>query len=333
MTENVLSDRVRAMFLLCAVGDALGMPCETYHAEKIKERYGIVKKYHEPVDHKWFNGHPAGTWTDDTQLTLVVAQSLVRCGALVMDDMADAHVRAMNESVFGWGGSTISSVKRYHEGVHWSESGATSDDKRGKGNGIAMKIAPLSVYMELCNMTWEKRFDLCRVFAAFTHGTHMGIMSGIAQSAAISYCLSQDHFDKRDFLEYIFVICKCAEIFLVDHVEKDLFSQRLCNMIHCDFERLDDMSKRQLVGHGTCYVYDSLPVALMCMAQHPHSMDAIYNAASYGNDTDTIAAITGTLVGLVNGTKIIPQDLLDGLQNREIVDVTSMNFIGKFVFP
>src|SRR3989338_6949798 len=107
MTNQELRDRVTGMFLGIAIGDALGMPVEIMSAETIAAKYGRVTDYLEPKGHKWFDGKPAGTTTDDTQLTLVVAESLIANKGLNMGDLAYRHIQSwQTEGDRGFGKST-----------------------------------------------------------------------------------------------------------------------------------------------------------------------------------------------------------------------------------
>ena len=66
-------DRFRGCLLGGAVGDALGAPLEFMPLEEIVETYGPDG----PAD--LTNGaFPAGSFTDDTQMTLFVAEGVIR---------------------------------------------------------------------------------------------------------------------------------------------------------------------------------------------------------------------------------------------------------------
>ena len=56
-----------------AIGDALGAPVEFLSLEEIHERYGAAGI----ADLDAWGGHPAGSFTDDTQMTLATAIGLL----------------------------------------------------------------------------------------------------------------------------------------------------------------------------------------------------------------------------------------------------------------
>lgn len=150
-------NKVRGMVIGGAIGDALGMPVETWTPEKIKEVHpeGITR-FVPPKGHKWFDPEktPAGSTTDDTQLTIATMQGLIaghdnRKGSSFepyMDGIAQAHCTAMKATTDGWGTTTRDAIRRLQNGVHWSISGKTTEPHRGTGNGVPMKIAPLEAF-------------------------------------------------------------------------------------------------------------------------------------------------------------------------------------------
>src|SRR3989344_8801766 len=103
---TVTRQQIDGLFLGIAIGDAFGMPNETLTFEDICKR-GPLITYVRPDGHKWFDGREAGTWTDDTQLTLVVTESLIAKEKLDLDDMADRHIESVSkEGDLGFGSTT-----------------------------------------------------------------------------------------------------------------------------------------------------------------------------------------------------------------------------------
>lgn len=130
------------MFLGVAIGDALGMPVETMTAEEIESKYGRVTAYIQPDGHKWFDGLEAGTWTDDTQLTLAVARSLIKCGRINVYDIQKEHAEAYVENHKYWGKTTRQAIENFMQGKSYHDYGVFG----GAGNGVLMKMSPLALY-------------------------------------------------------------------------------------------------------------------------------------------------------------------------------------------
>ena len=66
-----LKGKFRGSMIGLAIGDALGMPVEGWTPERIRVELGGVS---DMLDGR---KGPAGTWTDDTGMTIAVAESLV----------------------------------------------------------------------------------------------------------------------------------------------------------------------------------------------------------------------------------------------------------------
>ena len=70
-----------------AIGDALGVPAEFKSREEL-ERYPIT----DMIGHGTFNV-PAGTWSDDTSMTLATIHSIIETGTIDTNDMADKFLK------------------------------------------------------------------------------------------------------------------------------------------------------------------------------------------------------------------------------------------------
>lgn len=84
--------KIKGLIFGCAIGDALGMPIESFSKEKIQSKYKRLTNYIQPVDHKWFNGKESGTTTDDTSLLTATVESIIDSNGLDMDSQVKWHV-------------------------------------------------------------------------------------------------------------------------------------------------------------------------------------------------------------------------------------------------
>ena len=71
--EPTLESRFRGCLLAGAVGDALGAPVEFLQLEDIVDRFGPLGP--ENLEE---GEYPAGSFTDDTQMALFVAEGVIR---------------------------------------------------------------------------------------------------------------------------------------------------------------------------------------------------------------------------------------------------------------
>jgi len=339
---NNLRDKIIGMFLGVAIGDALGMPVETFTFNRIEKDYGRIMTYlPPPATHKWYGGKlEAGMWTDDTQLTLAIAKSLTEKGDIDFDDIAAKHVLAMNDTTIGWGRSTLESVKRIESGVHWSKSG----NPGGAGNGVAMKIAPIGAYMvtlideiyrnhserrefsQMLNMCHGYVFDKINIIAKMTHNSALGCVSGVKWSFLIFGCLHQ--WSEESFLKNI-QLKRREEVADSGYNEMAGKLEYISNNLQ-ELRSLSSEKLAQRFGDASCYVVNSLPFSFACFIRNPRSIEALYDAVNAGGDTDSNASMVGGLLGAFNGADIFPQHLIDGLWRKDEILQVANDFCDKF---
>jgi ADP-ribosylglycohydrolase len=304
-----IRDKVRGTFLGLAIGDALGMPVETFPHEKIVETYGRITKFHAPDKHKWFDGEPAGMITDDTQLSLAVAEGLIE-GGLDMDAQVLHHKLALAFGTKGWGRSTKESVRRLANGASWQKSG----EPGGAGNGVAMKVAPVGLYFSTVVQDDEKVEEFCQFvvnLTKMTHPTRIAVASAMAQVTAVYACFAQqpESFDTERFIKLVVDSSKISLTVEAQDSEDDLL-ERLAEVLpkHSEY---DTERAIQDLGKGSCYCYNSIPFSLVHFLNNPQSIDCLYDVITAGGDTDSNGSIVGALLGALHGEEIFPEHLLD----------------------
>lgn len=132
-------ERYRGALLGLAVGDALGMPLERLPP-------GTFKPVHDMIGRP-ANGLLPGEWTDDTALTLCLADSLIACHGFDPLDQMRRYLRWYREGYmsctgFAYGiGRTSRAALRRFEKTGDPYSGST--DPKTAGNGSLMRLPPV----------------------------------------------------------------------------------------------------------------------------------------------------------------------------------------------
>jgi ADP-ribosylglycohydrolase len=140
MSKASVDDRFVGCLLGLAIGYALGMPVEGRSADGIRWRHGVLSDFRPSPA----RGSCAGQFTDDTQMMLMHAESILATGGIDGDDLARRLIAWLHSGeVRGIGRSTFQAIKRLQRGTHWSESGRTG--KFTAENGTAMRIAPIGL--------------------------------------------------------------------------------------------------------------------------------------------------------------------------------------------
>ena len=197
-------------------------------------------------------------WTDDTVMTVAVAEALMNAGKdAPVNEIKAACIKSMQK----WG------QKYPYAGygsrfIHW----VSSKDPRpygSYGNGSAMRVSPVGWAYD----TMERTREVARATAAVSHNHPEGI-KGAECTAAVMY-LARTGAGKEEIADYV------VKEFGYD------FS-----------ETLEQMRKRH--EHvESCQ--DSLPKALRSFMDGESYEDVVRNAVSLGGDTDTLAAIAGAM--------------------------------------
>ena len=321
-----LKDKVRGCLWGIVLGDALGAPVEGYSAAKIQELHTRILQFKQPIGHKWFNDQPLGFWTDDTQLSFAVLKGLLEAEDFDMDAIALQHTLAMADTVSGWGYSTQDSIRNLKNSVHWSKSGITDNLHRGTGNGVPMKIAPIAIW-DYLQTEDDPAYEKMVQFSAMTHYTTMSAYAAIAHVHAIQHCLAfqPDEFQKELFLEEI--VNHAYRNGFVENAKLDPPLNRTKDNLRMRSNLLYDV---KLFENGGCYVYESLPFTYAYFLQD-QTINGLYNVVNAGGDTDTNGSMLASMIGALHGLSIFPEELLDGIQEKDVLSQLIEEFIEKFV--
>ncbi|GAW91014.1 ADP-ribosylglycohydrolase family protein [Calderihabitans maritimus] len=291
------SEKLRDRFLGCllgmAIGDALGMPAEGMSREQIRQKFGILEDFHPA------RGLPAGSYTDDTQMSLIIAQSLVEHRRFCPEDIAGRFARWRDYAV-GPGRACWEAATRLACGVPWREAGIPS-----AGCGSAMRVAPLGLF-HYCRRGELKKDAVTS--SVITHTDSRACAGAAAVAFAVSYCLTaaESGFSQEYFIR------ETAE-FVED------LNYKMAERIKMILPLLSLEEEEGLARLGTGgFVLETVPAAFYCFLKHIHSFrDALVAAVNAGGDTDSIGAICGAIAGAYHGAGKIPLVWKDRVQDRD----------------
>ena len=304
---------VRSMLLGLAVGDALGVPVEFMYRDELKER---------PVTNMRAFGtwrQPAGTWSDDTSMTVATMESLSRRKCVDFGDIAENFLRwYANEEFtatgkrFDIGNTTRASVVRYSRKLlPPTKCGAT--DENSNGNGSLMRILPAILY--LYGTRGKIAADELKVIHDFSALTHGHAISKI--SCGIYALITAQILSGKNVADAFALGIKAAKTFYGDKAEFQYFSL----LTNDNFAALDE---DEVSTRG--YVVDTLEAALWCLLNTDDYKSLVLKAVNLGGDTDTVAAIAGGLGGIVYGVESIPAEWLETLKRRDWLEKIADDF-------
>ena len=304
-------DRVIGGLVGVCVGDALGVPVEFVSRDKL--RLNPIK---DMVGYGTHN-QPPGTWSDDSSLTLCLAESL--CKGFDIHDIANKFIKWLYEGywtpygeTFDIGNTTYIAISRLKSGVNPLDAGPK--DEFSNGNGSLMRILPLSFYLE--KMKKEEQFEITHKVSRITHGHLRSQMAcGIYIQIAINLL-------KEDPPEIAY---KKAKEISLDYYSREPYVYELK---HFDRILKSDIRKLPLNSiKSTGYVIDTLEASLWSFLNSKAFKDAVLTAINLGGDTDTIGAVTGGLAGIYYGYNAIPKDWVKKIARiDEIIELSERLF-------
>jgi poly(ADP-ribose) glycohydrolase ARH3 len=283
-------ERFQGCLLGLAIGDSLGARFEGQPAEHIRARYPTVRDLidNPPNNELWY--------TDDTQMAIGVAETLVDQHAIVEDKLCAAFVCNYVPSR-GYGRGSRKVLEAMEDGKDHRQVAATVFPGGSHGNGAAMRVAPVGLFFrDDHNRVWEQ----ARASALPTHVNPLGIEGAQALALAVAMASQSQTLVRGMFFAELISRSVSAEF-------------RLKLATASEMTSFDEVAA---LGNGI-EALESVPTAIACFVLAPMSYEtAVAHAVFLGGDTDTIAAMTGALSGAFLGVKAIPGHLLQMLEDQ-----------------
>ena len=271
-----------------ALGDALGAPFEGLPPETIYCDFGPTRRLFErPPEADLL-------YTDDTQMTIGVAECLLARGTIEHDALA-RRFHDNYEPWRGYGPGARKLLDAMSAGRDWRGMVASVFPGGSLGNGAAMRVAPVGL---LFHHDLDRVCDEARRSATLTHTHPVGVDGAVVMAVATALAVRAETFDRRAFFDEL---RKRAD------TEEFQWQLRTASKLGPD----DAVT----FGNGL-EAHRSVTTAITCFAFAPDSYaGAVSRAIAMGNDTDTLAAMAGALSGAHLGAAALPEALLSKLEN------------------
>ena len=299
------------------VGDALGCPVQFHsRTEVAKNPITGMRGYGT------FNV-PAGSWTDDSSLTLATYDSLRTLGRIDLDDIMNrfmdwlyAGAYTPYDKAYDVGNCCRSAIADYS--INHNPKTCGPRRHLDNGNGSLMRILPVCIYVydqvTAGKMTEDMAVDLVHQVSALTHGHRRSKMCCGFYYFMVKHILN-DRTDKS--------LIDCLQDGINDGVR--LYSGNDIYQDQLDFVRrltvLDQfkgVSANRVSSSG--YVIDTIEAAVWSLITTDSLKDALLTAVNLGDDTDTVGAIAGGLAALYYGYDAIPADWIQAIQKKDWID-------------
>jgi ADP-ribosyl-[dinitrogen reductase] hydrolase len=278
-----LQSRLCGVALGAAVGDALGMPLE----------FRPATPPDAPVRDMLPGRLPAGSFTDDTEMALALAESLLAHQPLDIEDLAQRFVSWYHSSPPDIGYQTSFTLGLIAAGASWEEAARRSrrDAPDSAGNGSVMRCWPVAI--------------AC-------HADHKALRAASEAQSLITHphpeCVAGCVFVNGMIFEF------CQGASLPQAFQATLGSDILRNELLEIVEAAPGLSQGQLKNSG--WVRHTLQSAVWALFNSHSFEEALVLVANLGNDTDTAAAVTGAMAGALYGVEAIPARWSDALRGE-----------------
>ncbi|MFD7770733.1 ADP-ribosylglycohydrolase family protein [Streptomyces sp. NPDC059787] len=273
------TERALGAVIGSAVGDALGAPFEFGPEGAFSARFPAPGAGGEMCGG---GGWDPGEATDDTQMAVLVAESLLERGGLDLPDVFRRFRR--------WAASDPKDIGLQTEAVltsgdPWGLAAALHfrTSQRAAGNGALMRAAPSAVYF--APLGRDATMDAARRLSALTHGDRAAW-----EGTAVLHELVRVALTGADPLA---AVPDTLHALHPDH--HDRYATVLAPDWHPD-----------LATEFNGAVWPCLASAVWAVRTTTGYEDAVRAAIDLGGDTDTVAAVTGGLAGAVYGVDAVP---------------------------
>jgi ADP-ribosyl-[dinitrogen reductase] hydrolase len=305
-TAARVRDRFRGCLLGLAVGDALGAPAEFLTAGQVAERWGILT---EMVGGGCHECQP-GEVTDDTEMMLCLAESLVSRGDFDAEDIMHRYVAWFDTDPVDVGITVRTVMLGVKSGTTWERAARRAHEVLGRmtaGNGSLMRTAPVA--LRYVNEP-RRRAAVALAESALTHFDQVAGWACVALDELIAAAIAGE---LREQLPVI-----AARL----HEDEPRVAAVLT--------LAGEATREEIVASG--YVLETLKAALWAVSSSDSFEDALIGAVNLGDDADTVGAVAGALAGALYGETAIPTRWATALLVRDRV-LAAADGLTDLAFP
>lgn len=320
-----LHDRIFGCLAAAGLGDAMGAATEQWSTAEIYAHHGgsLRKLYPPPPDtFAGAAGNKIGQITDDTSQMYYLAQSYIKTnGDFTNEDWIDCLIKWATESPHSanMGPSTRPVVEALQSGANPYRVGLVGTSDRpmahiGATNGSAMRVAPAGL-VNPGNV--EAACQDALLTCIPSHNTQIAISAACAIAAGVAHALTPAA-DVFSVARACLAGARRGEALTREHPNARwvpgssiLKRTELAIGLALKATSLEEAMRdlEDYIGNSVAAA-DTTPTAIgLFVYAKGDPLESIVGGTNIGNDTDTIAAIAGSLAGALKGFSAIPADL------------------------
>ena len=282
--NTAASARASGCAMGAAVGDALGAPFEFGPAGAFSKRYPdpVLGGLGEMLGGGTF-GWAAGEFTDDTQMAIALAESLLANNGFSPEDLW-ARWRAWAETAADVGITTSAALRSLaHQGA-----AASAHDEVGRsgGNGAVMRVWPIGIAAAARDDGAQVVRRVAYAQGALTHFEPDAAWGAVLVAETIRALIVGGSLDAALDGAVALLAPSAADLF------GDLVSADWHPGVH------------DAPSNGS--VWGCVAQAVWAVRQGDDFASAMRLAIDLGGDTDTVASVAGAIAGALHGVQSIP---------------------------
>jgi ADP-ribosyl-[dinitrogen reductase] hydrolase len=271
--EAQLSDRLRGIAVGAAVGDALGMPLE----------FGLASPANDLIREMRPGRLPAGSFTDDTEMALALAESLLAHPELDSDDLAHRFLDWYERNPEDVGVLTGTVMQNISEGMPWQEAAHNFHElnPHNAGNGSVMRCWPVVI------AAWDNE----ETILAYSHQQSKVTHAHAECDAGCAFI--------NDMLFHLLHSADPQQAYQAAMVKVDM-PDPLRQIVKLAPHR------RRAELRNTGWVRHTIESALWGLLNTHNFEEALVQVINLGADADTAGTVVGALAGAAYGSSAIP---------------------------
>jgi len=267
-------------------------------------------------------------YTDDTAMTIGLAESISQVGGLDQQHLGDTF--RTNFEREPWRGyaagppTLFARVKRL--GIGYVKAARALFGGEGSfGNGAAMRVAPVGLFFHdaLDSENPAALYEHARASATVTHAHPIGVDGAAVQAHAVAQAVQlspQEPFPEEAFTHKLVAFAQTeemrAKIALVGELLREEVSPR---------------AAATRLGQSV-FAHESAPFAIYAFLRHPKSFeDCLFCAALNSGDRDTVGAMACAISGAYLGVEAIPRAWREKVENREQIKELAIKLLDKLL--
>lgn len=284
------------------IGDAMGLPLKNKKREELLNKPVTKMLSNETYD------LPEGTWGENTSLLIATIDSINAKSTIDLNDIAlkfSAFIKhaqyTADREVFTINQTTLQAITKFQENYNDFDTNDITSDT-AIDNGALVRILPIAYYSLEKKLKDTEILELVTKVCSLTHSNEINIMGCyIYVRFAIFLLTGKDKYSA-------YSMTKCVDYTMFSDQTRALYNRII----------KDDITKLKINEiNSSSNIIDTLEATIWVFLQSENYKEAIIGAINLGDDTSSIAALTGGLSGILTDYNLFPEEWKETILRRE----------------